>query len=328
MTKSNASRLRKIGGALEAANSICIVGHLRPDGDCVGSQLALALALRQAGRKATVWNQDPVPPRYSFLDPKEILKSPSRARSFDLVVALDCASFERLGSVGQFIGRRGSLVNIDHHPSNTLYGDINWIEPSASSTGEMLVDLFRHMGWKTTKPIADALFVAISTDTGSFQYSCTSASTFSACAQLAEAGADISGISERIYQSVTAPRMRLLKHVYASRRLVCDDKVAYVWLTPEIMRKAGAASADTEGLIDHIRGLDSVVVACTFEDTGDGTVRISLRSKSDAADVNRIAGTFGGGGHVRAAGARLKGTKASVQRKVLAAIRRVMEEVV
>jgi phosphoesterase RecJ-like protein len=153
--------------------TFCIVGHVRPDGDCIGSQLGLALALRAEGKRVTVWNQDSVPQKYQFLNSENLFEKPRHGEQFDCVIATDSASFDRLGKVGQYIGDRKILVNIDHHESNTRYGDLNWVSPHEPATGELVYRLMKVARWPITKPIADLLFTAISTDTGSFQYPST-----------------------------------------------------------------------------------------------------------------------------------------------------------
>jgi phosphoesterase RecJ-like protein len=150
--------------------TFCIVGHVRPDGDCIGSQLGLALALKNEGKKVTVWNSDAIPQKYKFLNPDGWFEKPRAGEVFDCVIATDCASFERLGRAGECIGARKIFINIDHHVSNTRYADVNWISPREPSCGELIYKLLKVARWPITKPIADLLFTAISTDTGSFQY--------------------------------------------------------------------------------------------------------------------------------------------------------------
>jgi phosphoesterase RecJ-like protein len=307
--------------------TFCIVGHVRPDGDCLGSQLALALALRAEGKQVTVWNQDSVPQKYQFLNPDDRFEKPRRGRQFDCVIAADSASFDRLGKVGRCIGDRKILINIDHHESNTRYGDVNWVSPREPATGELVYRLMKVARWPITKPIADLLFTAISTDTGSFQYPSTRSGTFHAGAELVTRGADLATICNEVYQSYPLSRAKLLKHVYSNFKLTDGDRIGYFWLKKSDLARTGADSNDTEGLIDHIRAIEPVVVACIFEEVGPELTRISLRSKNLAVNVNEIAAQFGGGGHPAAAGARIAGTPLAVQRKVIAAIKRAMKAV-
>ena len=310
---------------LKEALAVCVVGHGRPDGDCVGSQIALALALQTAGKQVTVWNEDPAPDKLRFLDPDGLLRTPEPDRAFDAVVALDSASFERLGRVGECIQNRKVLINIDHHISNTRYGDINWISQREPSTGELVFRLLKYAGWPVTPQIADCLFAAVSTDTGSFQYASTRSSTFVIAGELVKRGANVARVCQEVYQSYSLARMRLVRHVYLTFRLAHGDRTAYFWLKPADFARTGSQRADTEGLIDHIRAIEPVVVACCFEQLEPELIRISLRSKSPTVDVNRIAALFGGGGHPGAAGARIPGKPLTVQRRVLNAVRRALD---
>ena len=305
--------------------TFCIVGHIRPDGDCIGSQLGLALALRNEGKKVTVWNQDSIPLKYRFLVGDGLIEKPKRGEKFDCVIATDCASFERLGKVGDCIANRKILINIDHHQSNPRYGDVNWVSPREPSTGELIYRLIKVARWPITKPIADLLFTAISTDTGSFQYATTRPGTFHAGAELVTRGANLAKICDEVYQSYPLSRAKLLQHVYSKFRLAADDQIAWFWLKKSDLTRTGAASDDTEGLIDHIRAIEPVVVACVFEEVEPALTRISLRSKNTAVNVNEICGQFGGGGHPAAAGARIAGKPLAVQRKVIAAIKRALK---
>jgi phosphoesterase RecJ-like protein len=309
---------------IAASKSICVVGHIRPDGDCIGSQIGLTLALRHEGKDVVCWNEDKVPHKYTFLDQDGVLEKPRQGRQFDCVIATDSASFERLGKVGPCITKRKLFINIDHHQSNTRYGDLNWVSAREPSTGELIYRLLKIAKWPVTKPIADCLFTAVSTDTGSFQYPSTRPGTYRVAGELVQQGADLAKICDEVYQSYPLSRARLLKHVYSHFRLTDQNRIGYFWLKKADFARTGAESSDSEGLIDHIRAIEPVVVACVFEEMEPELTRISLRSKSKDVNVNEIAALFGGGGHPAASGARVAGPALSVQRKVIAAIRRAI----
>ena len=309
---------------LRTHDTFCIVGHVRPDGDCIGSQLGLALALQDQGKSVTVWNQDAIPQKYKFLNSGGLFQRPKRGERFDCVVATDCASFERLGQAGACIGDRKSFINIDHHESNTRYADLNWVSPREPSTGELIFKLLKAARWPITRPIADLLFTAVSTDTGSFQYPTTRPGTFHVGAELVTRGANLAKICDEVYQSYPLSRARLLKHVYSTFRLTDHDRIAWFRLKQRDFSRTGAESDDTEGLIDHIRAIEPVVVACVFEELEPELTRLSLRSKSPRVNVSDICRQFGGGGHPAAAGARIPGTPLAVQRKVIAAVKRAL----
>lgn len=319
--KSHPKVIDRIISAIRASKSICIVGHVRPDGDCIGSQLGLTLALLNEGKEVTCWNQDPVPSKLSFLDGKRIVTTPKPKKEFDLVIATDAASFERLGKVGGSITRRKLFINIDHHASNTRYADINWVSPKEPSTGELIFKLLKAAGWPITPEISNCLFTAVSTDTGSFQYPTTRPSTYQVAGDLVKRGADLEKICHEVYQSFPLGRVRLLRHMYNKFRLTHDNQIAYFWLKKGDYARTGSSPDDSEGLIDHIRAIEPVVVAIVFEEMEHGLTRISLRSKRVDVNVNEIAGMFGGGGHQAAAGARIEGTPPSVQRRVLRVVK-------
>jgi phosphoesterase RecJ-like protein len=325
--KQHPKVIDRIIAAIRESQTLCIVGHVRPDGDCIGSQLALTLALRNAGKNVTCWNEDVIPQKYAFLDPNSVMQKPKRDQEFDCIIATDCATQERLGKCLPNIEKRKLFINIDHHKSNTRYGDINWISAREASTGELIFRLLKIAGWSITPQMADCLFTAVSTDTGSFQYPTTKPLTYHTAGELVKLGANLGTICHEVYQSFPLPRVRLLQRVYNNFRLSFDNKIAYFWLRQKDFDHTGANRSDTEGLIDHIRAIEPVVVACVFEEVESGVVRISLRSKSDQVDVNKIAGLFGGGGHSAAAGARIEGQPLSVQRRVIGAIKKALQSV-
>jgi bifunctional oligoribonuclease and PAP phosphatase NrnA len=320
--KTHPKIIDRIIEGIKDSQTIAIAGHIRPDGDCVGSQLGLTLALQNEGKKVFCWNEDVIPQKYRFLDRNEIIQRPKRGLKFDCVIATDAASFERLGVVGECVTDRKLFISIDHHESNTRYADLNWVSARESSTGELIFRLLQTAKWPVTKPIADCLFTAVSTDTGSFQYPSTRPRTYHVAGELVRRGADLAKITDEVYQSYPLSRARLLRHVYSHFHLTHNNQIAYFWLKKADFARTGADSSDSEGLIDHIRAIEPVVVACVFEEIEPQLTRISLRSKSENVNVNEIAAQFGGGGHPAAAGARIPGTPLAVQKKVVAAIKR------
>lgn len=317
--------VQHIISTVNEAETVCVAGHVRPDGDCVGAQLGLALAIRALGKQVKVWNEDPIPDKLAFLDPEGLLQQPRGNGEFDCVIVVDSASYERLGSVAEHIKKRGVLINIDHHASNTRFGDINWVRTREPSTGELIFRLLKYAGWPITPRIADCLFTAVSTDTGSFQYPTTRPTTFVTAGELVKRGANLATICREVYQSFPLSRVKLLRYLFSRFRLTYKNQIAYFWLRPADFARSGADPADAEGLIDHLRSIEPVVVACVFEQIEPDVIRVSFRSKRPSVDVNLIASQFGGGGHAAAAGARIIGSPRAVQRKVLAAIRRAIE---
>ena len=318
--------IERILDAVRPCQTFCVVGHIRPDGDCIGSQLGLTLALRNEGKTVACWNEDVVPQKLSFLDPGDVIQKPKAGQAFDCVIATDAATYERLGRVGELVKNRKLLVNIDHHASNSRYGDVNWVSAHAPSTGELIYQFLRQARWPITPQIADCLFTAVSTDTGSFQYPSTRPTSYHVAGELVKRGANLEKICHEVYQSYPLSRVRLLQRVYNHFKLAHDNQIAYFWLHQQDFARSGADTSDSEGLIDHIRAIEPVVVACVFEEMEPELTRISLRSKTTKVDVNQIASQFGGGGHQAAAGARVRGRPLSVQRRVIAAIKKALDE--
>lgn len=316
---TNAS-FAEIASALRSAQRIAVLSHVRPDGDAFGSQLALGVSLRELGKEVALWNEDGLLEKYSFMPCGELLsRPPAQPESFDLGVALDTAVQNRLGLAGEAV-RAPIWINIDHHATNPGYGHLNYIDATAPATGQILYELLSSQQFPMGLEIAENLFVAISTDTGSFQYPNTSARTFEIGAQLLKQGVDVGRISQLLYESYPRRRVELLRELLGTMRFAARGQMASFSLSLEVASRLGAKPEDNEGLIDHLRAIEGVIVAVFFEELLEGKVRVSMRSKTDAADVAAICQRFGGGGHKRAAGARVKGTLAEVEQRLLEAI--------
>jgi bifunctional oligoribonuclease and PAP phosphatase NrnA len=307
-----------IGEVLQSAETVVILTHVRPDGDAIGSQLAMALALQKLGKTVTAWNEDGLPESFAFLTGSELItKPPDTPREFDIVLALDTAARDRLGSGIKAVQACKAIVNIDHHASNPGYGDLNYIDVRAPATGQIIYELLQDQKLPFFSEIADALFVAISTDTGSFRYQNTTARTFEIAGKLVEAGVDLATISNRVYESYPKRRILLLGQLLNQATFHANDRIATFSLTEETKARLAIDPADIDGLIDVIRSIDTVVVAIFFEELADQRVRISVRSKDLRVDANRICSRWGGGGHQLAAGARIRGTLEEVRTKVI-----------
>src|SRR5213595_3174611 len=312
------SKFQEIGQILRDHQRFAILGHVRPDGDALGSQLALALSLQALGKEVRVWNEDGMLEKYSFLPRAELLtKPPSTPEDFDVAIALDTAIQNRLGTALVAIRSSKIWINIDHHPSNPGYGDVAHIDSSAPATAEIVFHLIKSQGLPFNREIAENLYAAISTDTGSFQYPQTSARTFEIAAELVCTGIDVGQLSQQLYENYPRRRVELLRELLRTMRFERDGRVASFSLSLQTAAELQVLPEDNEGLIDHLRAIRGVIVAVFFEELADGKVRVSMRSKSDAVDVCAICQKFGGGGHTLAAGARVRGTLAEVERNVL-----------
>lgn len=320
------STFEEIGAVLRANQRFAVLSHVRPDGDALGSQLALALSLQQSGKDVTVWNEDGLLEKYGFLPGGEQLKVPSgQPQDFDVAIALDTATQSRLGTAGESVRNAKTWINIDHHPSNPGYGDVVYIDSTAPATGQILFELIQSQKLPMDPAIAENLFVAISTDTGSFQYSNTTERTFEIGAELVRCGVNVGRVSQLLYENYPRRRAELLRELLGTMRFEGHGKVASFSLSLKVAEQLHAKPEDNEGLIDHLRAIEGVIVAVFFEELADGKVRVSMRSKSDAADVCGICQKFGGGGHTLAAGARVRGTLAEVEEKVLKEICHVVD---
>jgi bifunctional oligoribonuclease and PAP phosphatase NrnA len=315
------SKFEEINRALRQHQRFAILGHVRPDGDALGSQLALALSLRELGKDVRVWNEDGMLEKYSFVPGAKLLsKPPSAPEDVDVAVALDTAIQNRLGTTLTAIRSARIWVNIDHHPSNPGYGDIVYVDPTAPATGQILFELIKNQNLPLTREIAENLYVAISTDTGSFQYPNTTARTFELAAELVRAGVDVGRVSQQLYENYPRRRSELLRELLATARFEAGGRVASFSLSLNLAHQLEVLPEDNEGLIDHLRAIRGVVVAVFFEELTENKVRVSMRSKSEHVDVRMICERFGGGGHVLAAGARVRGTLEEVKTKILEAI--------
>ncbi|PZR72299.1 MAG: bifunctional oligoribonuclease/PAP phosphatase NrnA [Chthoniobacterales bacterium] len=315
------STFAEIGGVLRAHQRIAVLGHVRPDGDALGSQLALALSLQQLGKDVTVWNEDGLLEKYDFLPGGERLtKPPGSPQDFDVAIALDTATQSRLGTAGEAVRSARTWINVDHHPSNPGYGDLVYIDPVSPATGQILFELIQSEKFPMDAAIAENLFVAISTDTGSFQYPKTTARTFEIGAELLRWGVDVGRISQLLYENYPRRRTELLRELLGTMRFEANGKIACFGLSLKVAADLKVKPEDNEGLIDHLRAIHGVIVAVFFEELADGKVRVSMRSKSEDVDVSAICQKFGGGGHKLAAGTRVRGTLAEVEQKILKAI--------
>jgi phosphoesterase RecJ-like protein len=263
--------------------------------------------------------------KYSFVARADLMsKPPGQAEDVDVAVALDTAIQNRLGSALPAVRSAKLWINIDHHPSNPGYGDLVYIDPTAPATGQILYELMKDQNLPIDREIAENLYVAITTDTGSFQYPNTSARTFEIAAELVRYGVDVGRISRLTFENYPRRRLELLRELLRTMRFEADGRVASFSLDLKTTAQLRVIPEDNEGLIDHIRAIRGVIVAVFFEELNDGKVRVSMRSKDEAIDVCAICQKFGGGGHVLAAGARIRGTLHEVEERVL---REVIEKV-
>lgn len=314
----------QLGTVLRENQSFVLLSHVRPDGDAIGSQLGLGFSLLAAGKSVRMFNEDGLPDNLAFLPGSDRIElPPDEPVTADVVIALDTATRPRLGDrCLHAVSKIGFWLNIDHHISNPGYGDLNHIDPTSPATGEILYELITALGLPLPAESRDALYVAVSTDTGSFQYPSTTAKTYDMAAALIRRGLDVGTINSNTYDNHPYRRLELLRALLNTLDLATDGMVAHWTLDAGIRRDLGLLPEDSEGLIDVIRAIRGVQVAVFFEELPDGKSRISMRSKDRRFDVCKIAAEFGGGGHSLAAGIRMKEPLKLAKSSVLAAIDR------
>jgi len=291
---------KKIWNKIKESDNIVLISHINPDGDALGSSLSMYNILKKLNKNVTIFNATDLPPYLDFLPNFNKVKK-TLPKKIDLMISFDCGSFDRLG-----IDRRDYfLINLDHHISNTNYGDLNLIEANAASTSQVVFNLLEANNVEIDKDSATCIYTALVTDTGNFQYESVNAEVFRVASELVKAGANPDFISKMLYQRDRLSRLRFLAKALDTLELYLEGQVAIVEVTRELMEMTGAVKDDTDGIVNMIRAINSVEVALLLREEEDGSIKISLRSKN-YVDVSKIAIKYGGGGHIRASGATIK----------------------
>lgn len=302
--------------------SFVLLSHVRPDGDAIGSQLALGFSLMAMGKTVYLVNEDGLPENLEFLPGSDrVTAPPAEPLDIEVAIALDTATKPRLGENALHAASKAKIwINIDHHISNPKYGDINLIDATSPATGEIIYNLITELGMPIPDETRDAVYVAISTDTGSFQYSNTTARTYRIAADLTERGLDVGKINSQTYDELPYRRVELMRELLHTLELDEDGRLAYWELREKARIDLALRPEDSEGLIDIIRSIRGVQLAVFFEELHDGKIRVSMRSKDKRIDVCKIATVFGGGGHSLAAGIRMAGPLEDAKQALLAEI--------
>ena len=291
---------------IQESNNIYIASHVQPDGDNIGSILALGMAIKKLKGKVNILKVDDIPSDYHFLPNLELIREHDADRPIDLFIALDSSDIDRLGLGKQFALRANKIINIDHHVTNDNFGHINIVSTSSGATGEIIYKIIKKMGVEIDKDIATCLYTAISTDTGSFMYSSTSHITHLIVADLLKVGIDNNYINVNLYQSRSIERTRLFINSLNKLECFLDGKIGIIAVTQEMLRDNNTKLEDTEGIVSFIRDIDSIEVACLLKEIDNNEIKVSLRSKKEI-DVSKVCNKFNGGGHVRAAGCTIYG---------------------
>ncbi len=295
--------LKDINNFLNNNQHFLITSHIEPDGDAIGSQLAMAIQLEKMKKKVYIINPEPVPEKYRFLSRwKDIrIEKPDLNILIDASIFLDLGNYKRASWIFDFVKEKGiPILNIDHHVSNTFYGNINYVDKDASSTSECIFEIFKALGLKLNKESCECIATGIITDTGRFSFKNTRENTFRVCAELAKSGVDFNSLSNYIYNKRSIEAIHLLASVLSTIKVI--EGIAFVKLTQEMIADAGANEEETEGFINYVLSLNSIKIAVFLREKPSGEIRVSLRSKEDRINVNSIALSFKGGGHNQAAG--------------------------
>jgi bifunctional oligoribonuclease and PAP phosphatase NrnA len=299
--------LQAVVEALRAHDRFLVVTHENADGDALGSLLATTLALRQIGKDAEMFlaGSAPVPQEYGFMHLDGLLRDLPADAGERVLVAVDCAKADRIGPDSEPVERTKLVIDIDHHHDNTRFGAVNLIVSDASSTGEVLRDVFATLGVEITPEIAEPLYIALVTDTGRFQYANTTPKSLRLAAELVEAGADVHAVFQQVYESVEFAKLKLLARALDRARVLEGGRIVVSHLVRTDFAEVGAVEPYSEGIIDYLRAVEGAELAVLIREPprDDGPLRrVSLRASVDELDVSAIARLFGGGGHRQASG--------------------------
>jgi len=313
------SDLDDVVEALRLAPSVAVLAHIHPEGDAIGATLAATLSLREAGKIAAPYNADPLPPGLSSLPGAgEINREVPIRRPFACYLVLDTADLDRTGGLLEGRPSDAVVLNVDHHAGNRRFGNVNWVDPHASSAGEMVYRILRQGGLPIGKEVAANLYAAILTDTGGFRYGNTTPEALRAAARLVECGVAVEEVTAGLYWNRDSREWRLLGEVLTNLRVSEDGRISWIEVTLELLARVGLRHEAADDFIDYARAVHGVEIAVAFKEISPAEVRVSFRSRG-ANVVARVAKQFGGGGHRNAAGCTLHTSLAEARSRVLSA---------
>lgn len=318
--------MNKLFSSIHSGTKIAVIAHVNPDGDSLGSTMGFSLALKKLGAEVSIFVNDDIPNRYQFLPQISMatLYNPKESYSFDYCFVLDCGDEYRLGNSISILEKSQQVINIDHHISNSAFGDINLVDPEASSTCEIVYNIIvQDLGIEIDEAIATCLYTGIVTDTGNFRYDSTGPDTHRIAATLLEKGVSIREVTYHLHQNNSFSSTKLLGHLLGGMELHFQGKVVIMKVTEKILEEYQVQYDEVEGMINYGRDIEGVEVAVILKELPHNEVKISLRSKT-TFDVSKLAQTFGGGGHRKASGAKVSGTIEAVQEEILHKIQGMM----
>lgn len=310
---------------IKNSRHILIASHAEPDGDSVGSLIALGLALRKFNQKTTLYNPSPIPAVYRFLPGvKRIVRHIKKANTYDTAIILDCGDLDRIGEARSIISKIPVIINIDHHVSNTQFGHVQIIDTCACATAEIVYRLIKALEVSLDRAIATSIYTAILTDTGSFRFSNTNQAAFAISQEMTEAGVEPHNVAQHVFGTYSLGRIKLLNLALDSIEISDNGKLSIMTITKNMLNETGTSTEDVDGMINYARRIEDVKVAALIQELKNGTAEsnnlkryhVSLRSNG-TVDVASIASAFGGGGHISAAGFQIESTLSDLKSKII-----------
>jgi phosphoesterase RecJ-like protein len=317
--------LEQIAAKLREAETVLLYPHILMDGDTLGSSVALCIALRKMGKKAWILIEDEIPSYLLFLEKDYCTFDGTILDAPDLSVSVDCSDIERFTlRKDKFLAGKSSIC-LDHHKTNNYFADLNYIDENAAATGEIVYKLLKILGTVIGVEIAEAIYTAVATDTGNFQYTNTTKNTHLIAAELFDAGIDLEKIGVEVYQNIRHEKLKLMNEVIGTIELLCGGKADIAFVTQEMLEKTGARMDETDGIIEMLRNISGVEISAFLKEARPGEIKVGLRSKT-YGDVSAIAQVFGGGGHKKAAGCTLYTSLKDAKKKISSAIAAQLSE--
>ncbi|MGB5984820.1 MAG: bifunctional oligoribonuclease/PAP phosphatase NrnA [Desulfobacterales bacterium] len=318
--------MNQIVQQLKASDDFLVATHANPDGDALGSLVAMGSALTALGKRTLWYNADPIPAVYRFIPGIERVTDRIEAgRTFQGAVVLDCGNIARIGPIAEMVQQLPLVINIDHHTTNSYFGHLNYVDTEVCACTEIVYHLLHQLGVTLDKAMATAIYTGILTDTGSFRFSNTNQPAFAICHEMVNLGVNPSQVAQHVYGRFSMGRIKLLNLALDTIEITPDGRVSLMALTQEMLRETGTQLEDADGLINYARRIEDVRVAVLIQETANGgnghepreTYHVSLRSDG-SVDVSAIAAAFGGGGHVSAAGFNAQGSLTAIKNRLLA----------
>ncbi len=317
MNKSIEASMEEAKEIIRDSSNIYIASHINPDGDNIGSMLALGLGLKKIGKSVKILKSDSLPEEFNFLPGYYYIEDlNSLPDEIALFIALDSSDEDRLGENKRLLEISKTIINIDHHISNNKFGHINIVDPNAAATGELVFNFLQVLGINIDKEIAENIYTAISTDTGSFKYESVTSNTHLIVSQLIQAGIKVGELNIKLYESQSLNKTRLFITALGSMNIYFDGKLALVKISQEMLEEVNAKMEDSEGIVSFLRKIEGVEVACLLKELKEEDIKISIRSK-EYVDVSLLCEELGGGGHKRAAGCSIYSSLENAEKTII-----------